>query len=122
MPSYIVSTTSSVDWHDDRAAFASAFKERWPDAEIREYPPGSPMALTFEMQEQGEPVLGRLHGNGHAVDMDADVPAAAEIAAWWRARVPVDVAVMFYDDAYNTNVPVEPGADGPTIAAAYLAT
>lgn len=78
------------------------------------------MLLSFELGEQNERVFGRLHRDLQAMSLDADVPAAAAIAAWWRERVPDDVKLIFYDETYSADVVVEPGADAAKIASAYL--
>lgn len=121
MPTYLVSPQDQTDWHEDAQAFASALKAQWAGAQVTEDPPESTMVLSFEFEEQSERVLGRLHRDGQAVILDADVPAAAAIAAWWRGRVPEEVALIFYDEGYSADVPVEPGADGAAVATAYLA-
>jgi hypothetical protein len=121
MPTYLVSPSEPVDWRDDPASFASAFVERWPGAEITEEEGDeSPMALSFELKDGDDWVLGRLHGDGQAVEVDTDVGAAAEVAAWWRERVPAEVGLVFYDEGFNRDVPVPPGVDGAALASAYL--
>jgi len=79
------------------------------------------MVLSFEFEEQSERVLGRLHRDGQAVSLNADVPAVAAIAVWWRGRVPEDVRLILYDEGYSADVLVGVGADGAALASAYLA-
>ena len=120
MPTYLISPPEHTEWHENSEGFAMALKERSNDAQVREDPPESTMALSFELEEQEERVFGRLHRDGQAVSLDADVPAAAAIAAWWRGRVPEAVELIFYDEAYEAAVPVKLGADGGALASAYL--
>jgi len=121
MSTYLVSIPDDTDWREDPEDFAAAVKARWPDAEIKQTPPESTMVLSLKFVEHGELVLGRLHRDGQALSIDADVPAAAVIATWWRQRVPDDVSLLLFDEGYEADVPVQSGEDAETLASAYLA-
>ena len=117
MPTYFVSPPDRPEWAEDPQAFAAALSEHWPSAEVREAAEDSTMALYFELAD----ALGALDRDGQAVNVDGEVEVAANVAAWWRARVPDAVDLIFYDEGYSADVPVEPGADGDAVASAYLA-
>lgn len=121
MPTYLVSPPEQTDWREDPEDFAVALLQRWPDARTREDPPQSTMALTFEFEEDGEPVQGSLHRDGQAQSLSADLPLATKIATWWRERVPGDVPLIFYDEAFNASAPVQDGMDATAVMDAYLA-
>ncbi len=117
MPTYFVSPPDRPEWAEEPAAFAAALCERWPDAEVRDAPEDSTMALYFDAAGAS----GALDRGGQAVSVDGEPEAAARVAAWWRQRVPDAVALVFYDEGYAADVPVEPGADADALASAYLA-
>jgi hypothetical protein len=121
MPDYLVTAPFTTDWHEDPAGFAAALEQRWPGAKIKEDAPDSPIALDFTFEEDGELVLGSLFRDGRGLSLSAGISVAAKIAAWWRERVPDDVPLVFYDEGYNADVPVPPGADPAEVAEAYLA-
>ncbi len=117
MPTYFVSSPDRSDWVEEPAAFAAALRERWPDAEVREAPGDSTMGLYFEAGGAS----GGLDRGGQAVNVDGEPEVAARVAAWWRQRVPDAVTLVFYDEAFAADVPVEPGADAGALVSAYLA-
>lgn len=117
MPTFLISPVVEPEWAEDPSAFGSSLRERWPEAQIREMPDDSTMVLAFEVAGAS----GALDREGNALIIEGDLEVAAEVAAWWRTRVPAGVPLVFYDEAYAADVPVDPGARAHAIAAAYAA-
>lgn len=115
--SYLTSPWSDPGWREDPAAFAAELVVRFPGTTVREEPGGA-MVLRFALPDG---TTGALHRGGQAVSVDQDPDVAADVAAWWRSRIPRTVRVIFYDEGYESEVPVRWGDDGPALLAAYLA-
>jgi hypothetical protein len=116
LPTYFVSPPNRPEWAENPESFALALRERWPDAQVREAPEDSTMAEYFEVAD----VSGALDRGGQAINIAGSLEGATEVAAWWRARVPNTVDLLFYDEGYSADVPVGPGMDGEALASAYL--
>lgn len=119
MPTFFVSPSDRPEWTEDPEAFGEALREGFPGVVVRDSAEQDPtVILHFDIDDV---TLGHLHRSGHVVAVDNDLEVATRVAAWWRQRVPEDVELFFYDEAFSANVPVAPGVDGEALAAHYLA-
>jgi hypothetical protein len=118
MAGYIISPKDTTDWHEDPDEFAAAVRERWPDADVKLTPESEAIAVDAWLPDNFELML---LASRSAVGTEGDVAGSAEVAAWWRRRVPAEIELLFYDDLYNADVPVEPGAHPEALAEAYRA-
>ena len=118
MAGYIISPKHNADWREDPEAFAAAVRERWPGADIELTPHSESTAVEAVLPDGFElMLLAGLDGVG----TEGDVAGSAEVAVWWRGRVPAEIELFLYDDMYNADVPVEPGAHPEAVAEAYRA-
>jgi hypothetical protein len=117
MAGYIVSTKDSPDWREDPEEFAAAVRERWPDADVELTPDSEGIAVDVWLPDGFELML--LAGR-KGVGTEGDLEGSAEVAAWWRRRVPAEIDLLFYDELYNADVPVERGAAPVALAEAYM--
>ena len=120
MAGYIISPKDGGDWQEDPEGFAAAVRERWRDADVKLTPHLDGIVVDAWLPDDFELML-LASASARAVGTEGDVEGSAEVAVWWRRRVPAEIELFLYDDMYNADVPVEPGARPEALAEAYLA-
>jgi hypothetical protein len=115
---YLVTPPAVTEWSLTPEAFATALRERWADAEVRDVPDSDP---TYALDFTAGGVNGSFGRDGQMLGLNGDVNEAAAVAAWFREVVPPEEPLLFYDPALNGQVALEPGIAGERIAEGYLA-
>lgn len=120
MSDFLVSPPSETEWRIDPEEFVARLQERWPDARLSIHEPDSSLAaLTFEVPVEGEyPPRGELMRDGQVVGLEGGLRESAEVAAWMREIVPLEQALIFWDQGYHFHVPLTEGTTPDAIVAA----
>ena len=117
---YLVTPPAATPWGFEPQELAAALRERWPEAEVREVPQDDPTyAIDFTVDEGGR-VDGALGRDGQTLGLTGDLEPAMAVAAWFRSQVPDEQSLLFYDPAFNGQVPLTPGMDPASAARDYL--
>jgi hypothetical protein len=109
MPSYFISPPDDTEWRLDPEEFEARLEERWPGAEVRPAPEGSPMAFHFTIEVGGESLDGSYADDGQTlwIEMGSE-DGMAELAVWFRGQVPEDEELEFADEGLEVELPLDP--------------
>jgi hypothetical protein len=109
MPSYFISPPDDTDWSLAPEEFEARLRERWPDAEIRPAPEGSPMAFHFTIDVGGESLDGAYAADGQTlwIEMGSE-DQMAQLAVWFRGLVPEDEELDFADEGLEVEMRLDP--------------
>jgi hypothetical protein len=108
MPSYFISPPTETDWSLPPEEFQARLEERWPEAEIRPAPEGSPMAFHFTISVDDESLDGSYADDGQALWIEmASEPQMAELAVWFRGLVPAHQELDFADEGLEIELPLD---------------
>jgi hypothetical protein len=100
------------EWADDPDALAAALRAEWPGMTVRRLPASDLMAYDLELGND----LGSIHADGSCIAFKHAEELVIRLAAWWRRRIPDDVALAVFNDATATPVYVQPGMSAEELA------
>jgi hypothetical protein len=100
------------DWTDDPDALAAALRADWPEMTVRRASGSDGMAYYLELGLEG----GTLHADGSCIAFKHGEALVIRLAAWWRRRIPDDVALAVFNDSTATPVYVQPGMTAEALA------
>lgn len=80
---------------------------RWPHAEVRRASPqlGS-HSLEWTVEMPHGSFDGALDQDGQALILDGAIEDCGEVALWFRSLVPEEQTLLFYDEAFNSDVAI----------------
>ena len=100
-----ISPPRETDWRLDTDEVASAVKQAWPSVALELVQnPQSSNALVFSMEQEGRSLVGSFARDGQTVHLDGEVMDCAHFALWFRARLAELEPLIFYDEAFSTDV------------------
>lgn len=106
MSSYFISPPEPTTWTFDVDAFARDLGLAWPAAQVeRLADPASLHQLRWTIASGlPAPIEGTLAKDGQTVHLDGDLRAAVAMARWVRSIVPLQQALIFYDEGFSADV------------------
>ena len=105
MSSYFISPPGESDLKIDADQFVDYLRTQWAAVEVRTIE----SAESYQLLEWTAPmehgiVVGSLDRTGQVVDLDGDVRDCARFAIAFRAWVPTEYKLIFYDEGYSADV------------------
>jgi len=104
MKYFVSPAEKSAIWSTSPNRVASALLNRWPLARITTTADGEFHALEWEIDMAHGSLKGALNRDGQALILDGAIEDCAEVALWFRALVPDEQPLLFYDEAFNEDV------------------
>ncbi|MFE7278581.1 hypothetical protein [Streptomyces sp. NPDC057623] len=117
----VFASREDVDWQVEQREMAEILSQEWSDAEIQDQTHADEevegRGFRWISHIRGHEVEAWLNKEGTCLYIDGDLDAAAELASWFRRRMPSEVEFAMCDDVYSFQVDVEYGASAREIAA-----
>jgi hypothetical protein len=104
MKYFVSPAEKSATWSISADRLASALRNRCPGTRITTTADGEFHALEWVSDMAHGPLEGALNRDGQALILDGAIEDCAEVALWFRALVPEEQPLLFYDEAFNEDV------------------
>lgn len=120
---YLVTPSERTDWKVELAQFSKLLSEDWPDVEMRKVEnPDRMYALewTLNVDRPNARLDGALQRSGHGIGLDGPLEGCARFAIWFRAQVPPEQPLLFYDQGCNAYVPLNENTTVDDILKAFV--
>lgn len=119
--SYFISPPEKTDWRIGTDVLAKGLLTQWPDAQVEIITnPQSLHAIAWTLQIGEWRLDGTLTKDGNVVHLDGDVRACATFALWFRTKVPTEQDLLFYDEGYSADVPLQVETTKDDLVAPFL--
>jgi hypothetical protein len=118
----LISPPGASDWRFDRDSLAEDLRDEWPEASVvipEDGPLSGVMVATIPMPEGSIEVSQNSVAPDQALHLDGPLPGLARYAEWWRAWVPSQRPLVFYDESFSTVVDLRPGIRSDDILAQF---
>ncbi|MEU7213856.1 hypothetical protein AB0B06_36370 [Streptomyces sp. NPDC044989] len=97
-------------WQVEQREMAELLLQDWPDAEIQDSTPADAEAdgrgLRWICRISGHEIEAWLNKQGTCLYIDGEFDAVADLASWFRGRMPREVAYSMCDDVYSFHVDI----------------
>lgn len=117
-----ISPPSETTWKTDPDELALRLVEFSAGITVRrEKKHSSSHSLEWTWSTPEGPIEGSLSAGLDCVILDGDLRRCAEFAAWFRTTVPLDQALVLYDEGYSADVALEAGVSAEALVAPFVA-
>ncbi len=120
MSAFLICTPSETDWRISPEDLERLAREHWSDVEASQSDdPDRPHPTHLVIRGHGPTIIAGLHRDGSTLFVEGDVDQAVAVARWFRRQVPPDQQLIFFDEAYTTQVDLGPETTAEQLAGPF---
>jgi hypothetical protein len=108
---YLITPKEPTSWSLNESDFKEHLKKKWSKIEIHSITNLDDfysLEWTLQVPTTEERLDGALHRDGQGISLDGYIQDCAIFAIWFRSLVPQTQELLFYDQAYNFHVELQP--------------
>jgi len=121
--SYFITPPAATTWKLEPAALAEQLRRAWPAVHVQVVEnPERRHAIEWDMAMDRGPLQGSIDREGQAIHLDSDIRNCAQFAVWFRSIIPHEQALIFFDEGYAVDIPLDAATTEATIVSAFVRT
>lgn len=123
MSSYFISPPEANNWEISPNLLAEELKSQWANIQVETVDAVQSIhALSWILQISEWRLDGTLTKEGNVVHLDGDVRACAAFAIWFRTIIPIEQDLIFYDEAYSSDIALNEGMTEVDLIEPFMVT